>query len=347
MPRICKYSNAQIIENMSAIAQDLRHTPTYTEYFKHPMHICGIDTIKKQFGGYLSLVKAANLEHSYYTEQEILTNLRTVYDDLGHVPTMKEYAKHPLRVIHPNRIAQRFGTWLTMCKKAGIPMMIQNMQYRQMSLYLDDKNEKETMFRSELLKELYNTLLLHPGISILDAIKNYTHASKSMYYKYFGNISTLRKCLMNEYGLNTRKRYQKRIRWTQSIIEEEFKRIELLIGRRPSHMDILKYTVYKNISHGIEEIYGTYNKLIAEMGYDPCCKKWTREKKRERRKQYIAALQDCVRKERTENWTLQNFYNACHITKKRLRPIFPNSKDWFRAANVPIPKSLTSYSKKK
>ena len=347
MPKTCKYNDKQIIENILAIAKDLNRTPFYSEYMQHPLRICGIDTIKKRFGSYLSLVKMAGLKHQYHTDQEILDNLKAIADDLGHVPTLKEYANHPLRIIHPYRITERFGKWLNVCEKAGIPMTIENMQYRQMNTYLRNKkeNKKEKILRDKLLKELYDAMLSHPGVSIFTAIEKYTHASRSMYDKYFGNIGTVRKCLKNEYGLNAEQRYQKHIKWTKPILEKEFKRIAQLVGRRPSHADILKHTIYRNISHGIEEVFGTYNALVTSAGYNPYYRKLTEENKKKRRQQYIAVLQKVALKEKTENWTLQDFYNACHITKERMRPLFSNSKDWFKAARIPIPKSLMLYGK--
>ena len=75
-------------------------------------------------------------------------------------------------------------------------MTIENMQYRQMNTYLRNKkeNKKEKILRDELLKELYDAMLSHPGVSIFTAIEEYTHASRSMYDKYFGNIGIVRRC---------------------------------------------------------------------------------------------------------------------------------------------------------
>jgi hypothetical protein len=55
-----------------------------------------------------------------YTDEDILEELRSAAERLGHSPTMREFAKDPDARIHPQTVIEHFGTWNAAKRAAGL-----------------------------------------------------------------------------------------------------------------------------------------------------------------------------------------------------------------------------------
>jgi hypothetical protein len=55
-----------------------------------------------------------------YTDEEILEQLRSCADALGRSPTMREFQSHPGTSAHPQTVIERFGSWNSAKRAAGL-----------------------------------------------------------------------------------------------------------------------------------------------------------------------------------------------------------------------------------
>ena len=55
-----------------------------------------------------------------YSDDEILEELRSAADRLGHSPTMREFARDPEARVHPQTVIEHFGTWNAAKRAAGL-----------------------------------------------------------------------------------------------------------------------------------------------------------------------------------------------------------------------------------
>lgn len=55
-----------------------------------------------------------------HTSEEIIQNIKTIYTDIKHVPTMQEYINHPAHIYSITAIRNQLGTWKNALKAAGL-----------------------------------------------------------------------------------------------------------------------------------------------------------------------------------------------------------------------------------
>lgn len=107
-----------------------------------------------------------------YTDAQMLAELEACAGRLGRSPTMREFAADPEATVHPQTIVERFGSWNTAKRRAGlVPRRFAT---------------REDLLR--LLRELGEELGRVPTARDLEARRG-RMPSKSLYWHTFGSLS--------------------------------------------------------------------------------------------------------------------------------------------------------------
>lgn len=331
------YTKEDCLNNLIEVATALKHSPTVEEYVAHPLRGMSIQTISKICGSFSKAKKAAELEYRTQhdlkcSRTEFLKNLKLIGNEIGRAPTVSEYEAHPKHIVCVSTVRKRFGGWWDVCLEAGLP--IRSIKHGKTSPDKYHENIKQT-----LLQDLYNIKIRYPNISISKAII-YTGHNHHVYTKYIGNIKKINEALKLRYGILPTEPKNKIVLWTKEIIEEEFKRVTLIVGHKASSREMQKYGIYKNFYEGIRQTYGTYNNLIKAMGYIPWNHKISNITIEQDKKYCIHILRQVIKREETSNWKAKDFFNACQIKRCRIQRLFNGIQNWFKEAKVPIPKKI-------
>ena len=280
-----------------------------------------------------------------YSNAQLIQNLQDVANDIGHTPTLEEYDQHPMRIARADTITKRFKTWPQACKVAKLQLSIYTIAH---SVYKHNFNKADAEeIKEMLLTDLYDAVIKHPEESISSLYAKYTTASEAAYQKYFGSVNNVRLALYNKYGLKIIKGKATKTVWTKEIIKKEFKRITMLLGHRPSITEIHIHTKYKNILNAIGELYGTYSILVDSMGYSTR-DKLTKAALQRRKRHYIQKLKDAYKStpsEQKEKYSASDWLKACGTNMNSIRTYFGTAQQWFKEANVPMPKLLKHNTK--
>ena len=145
-PKRFKYfTKEQLINSIKCAKENIGHTPLEKEYNEYKDRICYSAVIVKTFGSWNKALIAAGMKpktmkqiikelhaakrkvkkeriHNGYLEekkQNMLANICTVINDLGHVPSRREYNKHPMHTYNAGTIAVYLKSWTNAVKQAG------------------------------------------------------------------------------------------------------------------------------------------------------------------------------------------------------------------------------------
>lgn len=326
------YTKEDCIQSLQRAAQTLGHSPSAREYDAVKCGPCR-SSLKKYFHNFNEAKEAASLMiRTYqYTDKELLNNLRLIATDLGRAPSRAEYSIHPLRICNIATICIHFGSMHNACRKAGIKQTVRALGHA--------KTNRTKITQEILLLDLYNALICHPDKSFQACI-GYTSHAKKTYKKYFGSIDALQLLIQNKYSLSIKAK--KNIVWTKRIIEEEFKRIESLLNKRPTLKEIKEHSIYRNIGYGIRKTFRTYSILAMNMGYCIRESKMTEEKLNQK-KQYWAKKLRLAYKSKGNAWNnypVVKWCKICNISKSSIVVYFGTIENWFKEAHVPVPRTL-------
>jgi hypothetical protein len=108
-----------------------------------------------------------------YTDEQILTELRSCADRIGRSPTMREFAADPETTAHPQTVIEHFGSWNAAKRAAGlVPRRFAT---------------REELLR--LLRELGDDLGRPPTARDIDDRRG-SMPSKSLYWHTFGSLTS-------------------------------------------------------------------------------------------------------------------------------------------------------------
>ncbi|WP_348613010.1 homing endonuclease associated repeat-containing protein [Halobaculum rarum] len=114
------YSDADLIEDIRAVAAEVGEKPTLNDYREHGT--AAVTTIYDRFGSWQDALDAAGYEprepDSAVTDEELLEELDRVADDLGERPTATDMNDHGAYWASTYRRA--FGSWNNALEAAGI-----------------------------------------------------------------------------------------------------------------------------------------------------------------------------------------------------------------------------------
>lgn len=333
-----EYIKEDCIQSLQQAAQTLGHSPSVKEYMSLKCRP-SLTVIERLCGSFNKAKKAAKLQYwnhrkKEYTNEDLLNNLKQITEDIGHVPTIHEYHRHPLHMARVETIMRRTGkySWIGICKSAGLV----KENYKGHKISEQDYEDR----RTQILQETYSLTIEHPDEYIACVIEKYAKISPRTLRRYFGSIDELIEQLNTKYSIKCNKYTYRRIHWNKQIIEGEFKRIEALLGRQPVYSDIQKYSIYKSIGQGIIRIYGSFYNLKTTMGYISKSGKLTPEIKQKRQKLLILALKRIVKEYDTDHWTLKQFVEACHTSRSVIHSTFNNASEWFIRAKIQVPNQI-------
>lgn len=113
------YTDTELIEALSNLASELGQTPTIPDVEKRE-NLPSAQTFSTRFGSWTAALRAANLEplSHEYTSAALLAHLRTLADDLGKTPTIRELTacdECPGATVYKDR----FGSWNDALRAAG------------------------------------------------------------------------------------------------------------------------------------------------------------------------------------------------------------------------------------
>lgn len=107
-----------------------------------------------------------------YSDDQILAELRACATRVGRSPTMREFESDPLCQVHPQTVVERFGSWNTAKRRAGLVP-------RRFATRSD---------LLQLLRELGDELGRTPTVKDLEARRG-AMPSKSLYWHTFGSLT--------------------------------------------------------------------------------------------------------------------------------------------------------------
>lgn len=110
--------DSDLLDDLEEVVEELGYPPVKAEYSEHGEY--SGDTLSRRFGGWDQAMAELGIE---YTNGElhpakIITDIRSVAEDLGRAPTGQEYDEHGK---HASQTAQnRFGEWNEAVRQAGL-----------------------------------------------------------------------------------------------------------------------------------------------------------------------------------------------------------------------------------
>ena len=347
-------TDKEIIDSLQNIANELGHSPTAKEYGNSSLKKVSSGYLQHHFGSYNNALKAAGLsvriakrlgerynkkqifkiktkKKYQYSNKQIIQNLQDVANDLGRAPSINEYEKHPLHIMHSSTIYRRFKTWINALEQANLSISVKSMSHK---LQKNNKDTSEYIIK-KLMDDLYNNVILHPNMPLSQIIATYCSASINAYSAYIGPISAIKKMLLDKYGIKIK---ESRICWTQEIVQKEFCRIKKLLNKVPTIKEMEQYSMYKSIRIGILTLYGNYTTLVITMGCKSHNGHMTQGIQDLKQKYYISLLQKTVQKQDTSKWPLYKFLTACNVSYSIIHSTFGSTKEWFKKAHIKRPR---------
>lgn len=123
-PEKTQISKEELLSSLQAVARKLDRSPSFEDMREHGKY--GPTTYSYRFGSWNEALKAAELQprrssNTQIPEHELITELRRLAKELGHVPQRKEMddgGNHSGMTYY-----NRFGSWQNSIKEAGISEM--------------------------------------------------------------------------------------------------------------------------------------------------------------------------------------------------------------------------------
>lgn len=115
------YTDKELKEDIRRVTEKIGHPPTCSEYDKHGT--VSAHTLSSRFGCFTDAIKSAGYQPTVtadgvkHTKEDIKQDIRRVVNDLGKVPTRKEYNKHG--DASRSAAARCFGTWNKAIRATG------------------------------------------------------------------------------------------------------------------------------------------------------------------------------------------------------------------------------------
>src|SRR5919198_517799 len=120
-----RYSNEQILEELSACARRLGRSPTMREFAADPETTVHPQTVIEHFGSWNEAKRKAGLvPRRFATRQELLDLLRGLGDELGRIPTAKDIEQHRGHMPSKSLYWHTFGSLASALREAGFDVPV-------------------------------------------------------------------------------------------------------------------------------------------------------------------------------------------------------------------------------
>jgi hypothetical protein len=120
-----RYSNEQILEELSACARRLGRSPTMREFAADPGTTVHPQTVIEHFGSWNEAKRKAGLvPRRFATRQELLDLLRALGEELGRVPTARDIEEHRGQMPSKSLYWHTFGSLANALREAGFDVPV-------------------------------------------------------------------------------------------------------------------------------------------------------------------------------------------------------------------------------
>lgn len=232
-------TDTELIEELQRLADSLDKTPTFDKMNTHGKY--SSPTYVNRFGSWNAAIEKAGLDINTpqeYSDQELLTHLQNLADELDKTPSSKDMNEHGDH--HTETYRQRFDSWNNALEEAGLEKN------------RDDPRKGTVEERKQhLLDELAELTEDLGRVPTQKEVRKYTNHSHNTYYKHFGSIKQAVE--QTDLDLDTidtsRKTHPRSI--TNDELLEELRRLADELDRPPKVNDIktkgkYSYTPYRD-----------------------------------------------------------------------------------------------------
>jgi Homing endonuclease associated repeat len=120
-----RYTDEQILEQLSASAERLGRSPTMREFEEDPRTTVHPQTVIQHFGSWNAAKRKAGLvPRRFATPDDLLEQLRGLGDELGRVPTAKDLDEHRASMPSKSLYWHTFGSLTTALREAGFDVPV-------------------------------------------------------------------------------------------------------------------------------------------------------------------------------------------------------------------------------
>src|ERR671926_1975589 len=120
-----RYSDDQIVGELSACAERLGRSPTMREFAADPLTTVHPQTVIEHFGSWNAAKRAAGLvPRRFATREELLGLLRELGDELGRPPTARDIDEHKGRMPSKSLYWHTFGSLTNALRDAGFDVAV-------------------------------------------------------------------------------------------------------------------------------------------------------------------------------------------------------------------------------
>jgi Homing endonuclease associated repeat len=120
-----RYSNEQILEELSASARRLGRSPTMREFADDPETTVHPQTVIEHFGSWNEAKRKAGLvPRRFATRRELLDLLRTLGDELGRIPTARDIEERRGQMPSKSLYWHTFGSLANALREAGFDVPV-------------------------------------------------------------------------------------------------------------------------------------------------------------------------------------------------------------------------------
>ena len=120
-----RYSDEQILAELSACAERLGRSPTMREFAADPETNVHPQTVIEHFGSWNKAKRKAGLvPRRFATREELLDQLRELGEDLGRIPTARDIEEHRGRMPSKSLYWHTFGSLANALREAGFDVPV-------------------------------------------------------------------------------------------------------------------------------------------------------------------------------------------------------------------------------
>jgi Homing endonuclease associated repeat len=120
-----RYTDEQILEELTASAQRLGRSPTMREFAEDPQTSVHPQTVIEHFGSWNEAKRKAGLvPRRFATREELLELLRGLGEELGRIPTARDIEEHRGRMPSKSLYWHTFGSLANALREAGFDVPV-------------------------------------------------------------------------------------------------------------------------------------------------------------------------------------------------------------------------------
>lgn len=236
------YTDAELIEDIRAVAAEVGEKPTLNDYREHGA--AAVKTIYRHFGSWQAALESAGYEprepDSEVTDEELLSELERVGDELGDRPTANDMRNHGAYWVSTYRRA--FGSWNNALEAAGIDS--------------SPSQDRQPVSDEALLEELERVGEIVDGTPKARAMEEHGEHGPNTYIRRFGSWNDA----VRKAGFEPNTEVGTETVSTEALIDD-LQRIAEEIGERPVVDDLREHGEHALRTY--QERFGSWSAALA------------------------------------------------------------------------------------